>query len=294
MATSNAVKPFRSRKRWSPSPAVSALLPLSIIIGCFFVLPILGMAVTSFITGDTRSGVQFSFANFAQLPEDHHLALRNSALVSGIGSLIGAVIGGITSFCISRIRSAKLDSVTAVLSSVLANDGGAPLAFSFIVTLGNTGVVFSLLGLESTGFSLYSWQGLIVMYQTFLIPTMVMVTLPTFVAMRKAWKEANTSLGGSPWTFWWRVGLPVALPSLVGGWILLFGAAYATHASAAVLIGSGSFQLIPLNIASTLSSGTGPDGQGAAMALGVSMVIIAIITLFIFSRMQRRSARWLG
>ncbi|MGO1410441.1 MAG: ABC transporter permease subunit [Microbacterium sp.] len=182
----------------------------------------------------------------------------------------------------------------AVLSSVLANDGGAPLAFSFIVTLGNTGFLFALLGLDAIGFSLYSWQGLVVMYQYFLVPTMIMVTLPTFVGLRREWQEANLSLGGSAWTFWRRVGLPVAAPALLGGWVLLFGSAYATHASAAVLIGTGGFPLVTLTIASELRSGVSSGGEEAAMALGVTMVVIAVVVLFLFNRLQRMSARWIS
>lgn len=64
-----------------------------------------------------------------------------------------------------------------------------------------------------------------------------------------------------------------------------------THASAAVLIGAGGYPLIPLNIGALL--GQAGDSQQVAMALGVTMVAIAVITLFAFNRLQRRSARWM-
>lgn len=276
------------------SPAVTALLPLGIILALFFLLPIVAMTIVAFTVEISRTESHLGFANFADLFSVHGRAFANSVLVSGVGSLIAAAVGGLTALCIAQIKSRRLDSITAVFSSVLANDGGAPLAFSFIVTLGNTGLVFTALGLDRVGFSLYTWQGLVLMYQTFLIPTMIMVTLPTFAGFRREWHEANTSLGGTGWTFWRRVGIPVAWPSLIGGWVLLFGSAYATHASAAVLMGAGGFQLIPLNIASQLSSGIGRGGEASAMALGVSMVVVAIVTLTVFSRLQRRSAKWLS
>lgn len=297
--SAGASAPLLSRRRWGGvgralrSPAALAIAPLGVVITLFFLLPLLGMTVIAFTVDDGEGGSTLGLDNFSGLAGSHVRALTNSVLVSLVGSLIAAVVGAVTALCIAQIRSKRLDSVVAVFSSVLANDGGAPLAFSFIVTLGNTGLVYVLLNLGPTGFTLYSWQGLVVMYQYFLIPTMIMVTLPTFVGLRKEWAEANTALGGSGWTFWRRVGLPVALPSLIGGWILLFGSAYATHASAAVLMGSGGFQLIPLTIASQLTSGTGGGGESTAMALGVSMVVIAVVTLFLFSRLQRRSAKWL-
>lgn len=264
-----------------------------LLLACFFLLPIVGMALTAFTVSDEAGGSRLGLENFASLA-DRGQAIANSVKVSAVGALVGAAIGAVTSFCIAQIRSKKLDAVVAVLSSVLANDGGAPLAFSFIVTLGNTGFLFALLGLDAIGFSLYSWQGLVVMYQYFLVPTMIMVTLPTFVGLRREWQEANLSLGGSAWTFWRRVGLPVAAPALLGGWVLLFGSAYATHASAAVLIGTGGFPLVTLTIAAELRSGISAGGEEAAMALGVTMVVIAVVVLFLFNRLQRMSARWIS
>ncbi|MBP2435420.1 ABC transporter permease [Microbacterium amylolyticum] len=266
---------------------------MALLLACFFLLPLLGMAIVAFSVSDGQGGKTLGLENFASLA-DRGQAIANSVRVSLVGSAVGAGIGAITAFCIAQIRHRRLDDVVAVLSSVLANDGGAPLAFSFIVTIGNTGFLFAALGLDSVGFSLYSWQGLVVMYQYFLIPTMIMVTLPTFVGLRREWHEANKSLGGSAWTFWRRVGIPVAAPALLGGWILLFGSAYATHASAAVLIGTGGFPLVTLTIADELRSGTRAGGEEAAMALGLTMVAIAVVVLFLFNRLQRMSARWLA
>lgn len=274
------------------SPATLSLLPLGLILLLFFIVPIVGMAIIAVTVTTQDGGTGVGMDNFLALNRgSHSAAIVNSVQVSLVGSAIAAVVGTLTSFCIAQIRSEKLDSVVAVFTSVLANDGGAPLAFSFIVTLGNAGVIFGMLNLGATGFSLYSWQGLVVMYQYFLIPTMIMVSLPTFVGLRKEWREANAALGGSASTFWRRVGLPIAAPALLGGWILCFGAAFATHASAAVLIGAGGYPLIPLNIGDLL--GQAGDSQQVAMALGVTMVVIAVATLFAFNRLQSRSARWM-
>ncbi|MEJ5915510.1 hypothetical protein [Pseudokineococcus sp. 1T1Z-3] len=261
------------------------------MVGLFFVLPLVGMALVS--TGLVGRGEPGLGAYAGLLQGSQASAVANSVLVSLVGSSIAAVVGALTAFCLARIASARLSSLAGVFSSVLATDGGPPLAFAFVVTLGNTGFLTEALGLGALGFTLYSWQGLVVMYQYFLVPTMVLVTLPTFVGLRREWAEASTSLGGTPLTYWRRVGLPVALPALLGGWVLLFGAAYATYASAAVLIGSGALPLVPLSIASQLRSGISSGGEASAMALGVLMVVVAVVVLVLFNRLQARSARWL-
>ena len=185
--------------------ALATLLPLGTVLALFFLIPIVGMAITSFQDGTTGD---FTWANYEAMTEGNRAqALLNSLLVSLYSSSIALAAGTLIAFCISFLNSKILNSITAVVSSVLANSGGAPLAFSFIVLAGNTGYLISMLLAIDSSFSLYTVKGLVLMYQYFLIPMVVLLLLPSFQAMRTSWKEANTSLGGSAWTFWRRVGL---------------------------------------------------------------------------------------
>ena len=288
--------PTDTRRRPSLSPAWAALAPLTVILALFFVVPIGGMVVTSLLVGGSSPGTStFSVDNFAALGSgSRSMALKNSLLLSFTAASVAAVFGGICAWAISTVKSKVVDSLTAVISSVLANDGGVPLAFSFIVAVGNTGYFTALITAVDSPFTLYSVKGLILMYQYFLIPTMILLTLPSFVALKQQWREANTSLGGNSWTFWRRVGLPVISPALLGAWLLMFGSAFGTHASAAVLIGTGAFPLIPLEIAGQLAGSAATGGEGVAMALGVTTGVIAVIVLIAFNALTKRSAKWLN
>lgn len=272
--------------------ALATLLPLGTVLVLFFLIPIVGMAITSFQDGTTGD---FTWANYEAMTEGNRVqALLNSVLVSLYSSSIALAAGTLIAFCISFLNSKILNSITAVVSSVLANSGGAPLAFSFIVLAGNTGYLISMLLAIDSSFSLYTVKGLVLMYQYFLIPMVVLLLLPSFQAMRTSWKEANTSLGGSAWTFWRRVGLPILTPTILGVWILEFGAAFATHASSAVLIGTGTFPLIVLQISTEMSGSAASGGEHIAMAMGLSTTAIAIVTLIAFNWLQNRSQKWLG
>ena len=289
--TAHAVPAGKAKKASTAKAAWATLLPLGIILVLFFIVPIVGMAITSLQSGSDGS---WTTENYQAMMQGNRLrAMWNSVLVSLISSLIALVIGLIVAWCITYIKSPALDSVTAVISSVLSNSGGAPLAFSFIVLAGNTGYLISLFLAVDKGFSLYSIKGLVLMYQYFLIPTVVLLILPSLNALRTSWKEANTSLGGSALTFWKRVGLPILAPTILGVWILEFGAAFATHASAAVLIGTGTFPLIVLQIAAEMGASATSGGEHIAMAMGLTTTVIAIITLVAFNALQKRSARWL-
>jgi putative spermidine/putrescine transport system permease protein len=256
----------------------------------FFAVPLVGMAVTSV----QAPGGGVTLEHYESLASGRRwLALRNSLFISSISSLVAAILGTVIAWAISHINSRTLNAVTGVMSSVLANSGGAALAFSFIVLFGNAGYLISfIVGLDS-GFTLYSSKGLVLMYQYFLIPTMVLLLLPSMQALRMEWKEANASLGGSQWMFWRKVGIPILSPAIIGGFVLLFGSAFATHASAAVLLGSGAFPLITLQIANELGGSASVGGQNAAMAMGLVTAVIAIVVLIVFNLLQGRSQKWL-
>ena len=67
------------------------------------------------------------------------------------------------------------------------------------------------------------------------IPLMVLVTLPAIDGLKPSWREASSNLGGTTWTYWRRVGLPVLAPSLLGGFLLLFANSFSAYATAYAL-----------------------------------------------------------
>ncbi|WP_158250967.1 ABC transporter permease subunit [Cryobacterium sp. Y82] len=271
------------------------LIPFLVFIALFLGVPVFGIVLAAFRVADVNDPGNYvpSLANFvASFRGASWDAMQNSLQISVIAALTGGIIGLALAQAILTTRSKKLTAVVTVLTSVLANSGGVPLAFSFIAAVGNAGIMTGLLSLTELGFTLYSSGGLILMYQYFLIPTMVMVVLPTLAGLRLEWKEAAASVGATSWHFWKKVGLPIATPAILGGFVLLFGASFATHASAAALIGGGGVPLITLRIDSGLAGGNLAGQENVAMALGVNMIIVALLVLLVYMPLQKRSLKW--
>lgn len=285
--------PARRNRRVGASSL--GLIPFLVFIVLFLGVPVAGIVMSSLRVADIAEpgSYLFSFDNFAaSFRGASWAAMQNSLQISAVAALTGGIIGLALSQAILTTRSRKITAVVTVLTSVLANSGGVPLAFSFIAAVGNAGILTEMLSLTDTGFTLYSSGGLILMYQYFLIPTMVMVVLPTLAGLRAEWKEAAASSGAPRWYFWKRVGLPIASPAILGGFVLLFGASFATHASAAALIGAGGVPLITLRIDSGLAGGNLAGQEHVAMALGVNMIVVAVLVLLIYMPLQKRSLKW--
>ncbi|MCA0457069.1 MAG: ABC transporter permease subunit [Chloroflexi bacterium] len=271
------------------------LLPFVLFIIAFQLMPALSIVVKSFqdLNGN------FTLENVNSLNDPLILgAYWSSIKLSFLTALGGAFIGffvawGVTSGYFPKwIRSAILS-----FSGVASNFGGVPLAFAFVATIGQTGIL--TVALKSIGinlypdFRLYSFNGLVIVYIYFQIPLMVLIMAPAFEGLRKEWSEASENLGASRFQYWRYVALPILFPSIAGTFALLFGNAFGAQATAFALIGGGGqYSVITLLVGSQFSSDTfNNPGIGNSLALG--MIVVMVVTIFIYSFFRRMSSRWL-
>jgi putative spermidine/putrescine transport system permease protein len=271
------------------------VLPFLVFSGLFLIAPTVILAYRSFEASE------------GGLTLDHYRQLTNNTVISAYLmsiriSLTTAVLGGLLGFLMAWAVSIgglpqPLRSLTTTFSGVASNFAGVPLASAFVFTLGRVGMItalFELLGVDlyRSGFSLYSFLGLTLVYLYFQIPLMVLVILPSIDGLKREWREAAENLGATPAQYWRHVALPVLTPSILGTMILLFGNAFGAHATAYALTG-GLFTLATLLIGQQISGDVLHNpGLGYAVAMGM-VLIMAFAMFFIYSPLQRRSERWL-
>jgi putative spermidine/putrescine transport system permease protein len=219
-------------------------------------------------------------------------AMWGSIKLSLISAVISVIVGTVAGYAIVTSRGHVLKEITLALSGVLANFGGIPLAFCFIATVGTAGEAVNVIHKVAPNFALDTFTGVATVYPYFLIPLMVLVIVPTLEGLRPQWREASRNLGGSTWQFWRYIGIPVLTPSILGGFVLTFGGAFAAYATAKALAG-GTIPLITLRIASVISGNVlaGQENIGAAMSL--NMIIICGVVMAVYYPLRARSARWL-
>jgi putative spermidine/putrescine transport system permease protein len=216
-------------------------------------------------------------------------------------SAITAVLGGLFGLLIAHAAIAGrlprwVRTTLTTFSGVAANFAGVPLAFAFISTIGFTGIITKFLNdrlgfdLYGTGFKLYSFWGLVIVYLYFQIPLMVLVIAPAIDGLRREWREAAENLGATATQYWRHVALPVLMPSLLGAGILLFGSAFGAYATAYALT-SGRLPLVPLLIGNVTTGNVLSDPHyGNALALG--MVLVLGVTMTLYAILQRKASRW--
>ncbi|WTQ47431.1 ABC transporter permease subunit [Actinacidiphila glaucinigra] len=288
-AAAGATAPARRR-----SAGWLAVLPLLVFVAISFGAPAVAMINGAFTVKDPASGASsYTTANLTTSLQGAYLtALWGSVKLSGLSAAIGAVLGLLLAQAVVTSRFRALREAVLTASGVLANFGGVPLAFAFVATLGNAGVLTRHLGLADHGWSLYSFWGLVIVYLYFLIPLMVLTVTPALDGLRVQWREAAQNNGATNGQYWRHVALPVLAPSLLGGLVLLFGSAFAAYATAAAMVGS-SVPLITLQIADAISGNVLVGQENVALALSLDMIVVAGLVMAVYLPLQRRSARWL-
>lgn len=287
--------PVPARRRPRRSHRWPVVVPFFVFLAVCFGLPAGTMAYGAFTVTDPATGQSvLSAANLsASLSGAYATGLTGSVKLSVVSALLATVLGALIAQAVVGSRRPALRKAVVAACGVLANFSGAPLAFAFIATLGTTGTVTRLLSLQSTGFSLYTFTGLVLAYLYFMVPLMVVTLLPALDGLRTQWQEAAASCGATRGQYWRHVAIPVLTPSLLGGAVLMFGTAFASHATAAVMVGS-SVPLITLQIANALNGNVLVGQENLALAMSLNMVVIALLVMAVQIPLQRRSARWLG
>ena len=265
-----------------------ALVPFLIVAMLYEIVPLITVIVKSF---QPDGGTGFTLENYQSV---FSKLLYQKAIINSIKiSLTSAVAGIIIAFLGARAahqHQGKLNHVFMTVLNMVSNFAGIPLAFAYMILLGNAGLVVNIgkeLAINSLStYNLYTMNGMSLIYIYFQIPLSTLLLIPAFDGVQKQWKEACTLLGGTPGIFWRKVGIPVLMPSILGTFSVLFANALAAYATIYALM-MDNIALLPVQIAGCFT-GEVKIRAGLGGALSVVMMAIMVIMILITNGLSRR------
>ncbi|MEY3999740.1 MAG: hypothetical protein RLZZ626_95 [Actinomycetota bacterium] len=269
------------------------IAPILVLIVVFLIWPIVNVAAKAF---EDNNG-NFTLDNFVVASQGVYAQAFGNSISLGIYSaLLASIPGAAFAYIIESRGSEFLKRIINSATSVLAISGGVPLAFMFIAAFGVEGsatVLLKFIGLDlyASGFTLFSYWGLVLVYCFFQIPIMVLVFSPAVQALRKEWTEAARSLGASKWQYWRHVGIPLLFPSFSASFLLLFASAFSAYATARAMT-VGTIALVPLMIGTLVDGNVIVDQFNLGKALAIGMVLVTAVAMVPYLLIQRRVARW--
>lgn len=270
------------------------LLPFLIIVFLYEILPLIMMILSSF-KSETDSNIFFTLENYisAFTKLSYQRAIINSLRITILSTGFGILIGFFGAQAAHNSRG-KFRNVFLTILNMTSNFAGVPLAFAYMIILGNSGVITQFAktyGVEFlSNFDLYTSTGLLLMYVYFQIPLSTLLLIPAFHGIRQEWQEANMLLGGHTYDFWAKVGIPVLLPSIFGTMSVLFANALAAYATAYALL-MNNYSLLPVNITG-MFTGDMTTRPHLGAALSVVMMLLMLVAIMINNYINRQTTKW--
>jgi putative spermidine/putrescine transport system permease protein len=222
-------------------------VPMVLTLAVVFALPIGSLIGLSFfgMTGPAQVGDEFSLENYRNFVTDafYHRIIFNTFWLGGVVVLCCLIVGYPVSYFLARTRSRwrglLLFLVVAPLlvSAVVRNIGWFPI-------LSNNGLINGLLlksGLVSAPIPLISnLTGVIIGLVHALLPFMILTLTTVIQRIEPELEEAAANLGAGPLRTFAHVMLPLSLPGMIGGSLLVFTMAIAAYTTP-VIMGGNTF-----------------------------------------------------
>ena len=265
------------------------LLPFFLIAFLFEILPLANIVIESF---SKTGGNGFTLEHFVKIFTTRldQQSIFNSLWISIFSALAGIIIAFLGAKA-ANAASAKVRNIFTSVLNITSNFAGVPLAFAFMILLGNVGIL-TLIGKNYgisflADFDLYTINGLLLTYIYFQIPLATLLMLPIFGGLKKEWREAVGLLGGNSFHYWFKVAIPSLLPSILGTFSVLFANSLAAYGTAYALL-SNNIALLPIRI-SQQYVGEVVQNQEFGCALSLVMMALMVLSILITNKLQKRA-----
>ena len=248
-----------------------------VIIGIFLIFaicliyPLFSLFFSSF--KDSNTG-EFTLSNFVQFfsKKYYYESLWRSFSVTIITTILTIIIGVPLAYVMTtcKIKGKGIIEILIIISVLSPPFIGA---YSWILLLGRSGVITTFLS-DTFGItlpSIYGFSGILLVFTLKLFPFIYMYTTGALKKLDVSLIEASESLGCTGVKKVFTVVIPLILPTVLAGSLLVFMNALADFGTP-MLIGEG-YQVMPVLIYSEFISEVGGQANFAA-ALSAIMVFI--------------------
>ncbi|PWV84862.1 iron(III) transport system permease protein [Prauserella marina] len=276
MLTMSEAPPVRGRRF-----TVEKGLPVLWCVGAFFLVavPVGGLVWRSLQIGDT--GV-LGLGNYsAALAEPGIIEAIFNSLWIGLATTAGALLIAVPfAFFVSRtdMPARKFFRSVAVLTFAAP---GFIAAMGWILLLGpRNGLLnqYVLTPLGLPAFNIFGPQGIVLVLSFFLYPLIFLPVTDALDNMDSRLEEAAASLGAGRWHTLRRIVLPLILPPVFSGSLLVFISAFVIFGPVALLGGPVGFQTIPTAMLQLMSFPPRIE-YAAVLALPVLVVLGGLLVL---------------
>ena len=247
-------------------PAVVVLAVFAAALGSLF-----RWSVLEFVPGSLQTG-SFTLANFRGVLAPQYLgAVRDTIVLSALTTVLTLVCAYPVAYALARTASRSVRSLILVLTLAPFFTGAIVRTYAWVLVLGNTVVTWPVP-------MLFTERGVLVGLVHFSMPTMILILAAALSHIDPSYERAAASLGATPWRVFRRVTLPLSMPGIVSGALIVFAWTLSAFPTPE-LLGGGKVKMIA-NVVKDLGldSFNWPGAAAFAMlALALTLGLVMVV-----------------
>jgi len=165
--------------------------------------------------------------------------------------------------------------------------------YLLLVTFGSQGAAGKWLKQNLDLEFVFNWKGAVLASAIIAFPLMVQATKLSVQMIDRRLEQAASTLGASPLKVWLTVTLPLMLPGILVGLIMVFSRSLGEFGATITFVGNveGETRTLPLAIYSATHQ---IDGDASAMRLIFISLAFAFFALLLSNILSRRAEKWIG
>lgn len=288
--------PDRKVRRQMGLPFGALPVPSLLLVFFGLILPLVLMGRFSFAVYDPKeiAAAGLTMENYIRFFTDpfYQDVLFRTVWVAALTTMACLVLGIPAAYVISRTPSKTLRTVLILMSIIPLLMGNAVRVAGWMVLLADRGLVnetIIFMGLINEPMRImYSLSAVLLSLIAVLLPFMIITLQSVFDRIDGAYEEAASSLGAPPWTAFFRIFVPMAMPGIFSGVILVFILSMNAYASPVLLGGPTFHMMAPMVYEQAIKVFNWPFAASLAFVLMAATLVLTVASSMM---LQRRYGR---
>jgi len=271
------------------------VVPMLAFFVLFFVLPVFSMLALSLnkpAAGAIVANGDFTLVNFIRFFTTplYYESVYRTVAISVASSLAAAVLGYPLAYLIAKTEHPGRNTALMILVLASMQLDGVIRLYGLMVLLGDNGLINGALlrwhAIKAPLPLMYNVFGVIVGEVQITLPFMVLSLIGVIRNIHPSLEETARSLGASPGQTFRHVILPLSMPGVLAGMLLVFALASSSYVVPA-LMGGWRVWVLPVHIYQQISN-VGHWQFGACIA--TILFVVNIAAVFIYQAVASRIA----
>ena len=271
------------------------VLPTFVFFLVFFIIPVVSLFVIAFdkpMTGVLASQGEWTLKSFLRI---YNRSLYFDAAVMSVSlaalvSVITLIIGYPLAYLIAKTENVGRNTFLMILVLAAMQLDMVIRIFGLMVLLGDNGLINGALMyfniIEKPIGLMYNKLGVVIGLVQFSLPFMVLSLIGIIRGISPSVVEASRSLGATPSKTFWSIILPLSMPGILAGTLLVFAISISSYIVPA-LMGGWKVMMMPLHVYQQVAE-MGKWQFGSAIA--VVLFMTSLISVLVYQRVAIRIA----